>query len=215
MDTPTACSIAGPQTHASPTSEPTTACSIARPMATGPTTATCSITGPTTGACSITGPATAGPMITGINHVAIVTSDLDRFIAFYTEVFDLEVVLDEEVPEFRGMPGFRHALLRLGVDAALHPFEARDNAYGRALPDLLQRGHVDHLSLAVANGAALDEVRRRLVACGASDGAITSFGPIHSVWFVDPDGMGAEVALVLDPTLRGLHGPQPLVEQPA
>jgi catechol 2,3-dioxygenase-like lactoylglutathione lyase family enzyme len=198
MDTTTSCSIAGP------TSTPV-ACSIAGPP---DTPAACSIAGPpdTPAACS---------MLTGINHVALVTNDLDRFIAFYTEVFGLEVVLDEEVPGFREMPGFRHALLRLGVDSVLHPFEVQDNPYGCGLPDMLQRGHLDHVALTVADGATLDEVRRRLVARGASDGAITSFGPIHSVWFVDPDGMGSEVVLVLDPSLRGLHGPQPLVGQPA
>ena len=31
-------------------------------------------------------------LLTGINHVAILTSDLDRFVEFYTTIFDVPVV---------------------------------------------------------------------------------------------------------------------------
>jgi hypothetical protein len=45
---------------------------------------------------------------------------------------------------------------------------------------------------------------------GASDGAITDFGPSWSVWFVDPDGMQGEVWRTFDWSRVGIHGPQPL-----
>jgi hypothetical protein len=41
----------------------------------------------------------------------------------------------------------------------------------------------------------LDEVTRRLVARGASDGAVTDFGVLKSICFRDPDGLEVEVAL--------------------
>lgn len=34
------------------------------------------------------------PLTTGINHVTASTSDLDRLVRFYREVFDAEMVFD-------------------------------------------------------------------------------------------------------------------------
>ena len=44
---------------------------------------------------------------------------------------------------------------------------------------------------------AFVEIRRRLVARGASDGFVTDFGRGHSVFFTDPDGLEGEVLLWL------------------
>ncbi len=44
---------------------------------------------------------------------------------------------------------------------------------------------------------AFVEIRRRLVARGASDGFVTDFGRAHSVFFRDPDGLEGEVLLWL------------------
>jgi len=44
----------------------------------------------------------------------------------------------------------------------------------------------------------LDEIRRRLMACGAADDFVTDFGPVLSLFFVDPDGLEGEV-LVANP----------------
>ncbi len=41
------------------------------------------------------------------------------------------------------------------------------------------------------------EIRRRLVAHGASDGFVTDFGRAHSIFFTDPDGLEGEVLLWL------------------
>ncbi|WP_244564563.1 hypothetical protein [Rhizobium sullae] len=57
-----------------------------------------------------------------------------------------------------------------------------------------KRGHIDHLALKVDDEERLQEVRRRLVRAGASDGTITDFGAIRLVSFKDPDGMEGEVA---------------------
>lgn len=35
-------------------------------------------------------------LVDGVHHVAFVTGDLDRLIAFYERVFDAHVVLDRE-----------------------------------------------------------------------------------------------------------------------
>ncbi|WP_375497501.1 VOC family protein [uncultured Nostoc sp.] len=45
-------------------------------------------------------------LVSGIHHVAVVTADIDRFIDFYTDVFEMPVIFQETTP------AFRHVLLR-------------------------------------------------------------------------------------------------------
>jgi catechol 2,3-dioxygenase-like lactoylglutathione lyase family enzyme len=143
-------------------------------------------------------------LLTGINHVAVLTDDLDRFVDFYTGVFDLEVVFEETTP------AFRHAILRTGPDSWLHPAQVTGNAHGAALPAMFERGHLDHLALTAASAAAFADLRRRLVERGADVGEVEDLGAFHAVWFEDPDGMRVELTVIVDPELRGIHEPRPL-----
>ena len=72
-------------------------------------------------------------LVTGMNHVAVLTDDLDRFVEFYTSVFDLDVVFRETTP------AFRHAILRTGPDSWLHPAEMHGNPHGTAVPAMFDR----------------------------------------------------------------------------
>jgi catechol 2,3-dioxygenase-like lactoylglutathione lyase family enzyme len=145
-------------------------------------------------------------LTTGINHVAIMTADVDRFVAFYREVFDAEVVLAETTP------AFRHAVLTVGGAGVLHPVEVAGSPHGAGSPAMTDRGHLDHLALDVPSREVFDELRRRLVGRGCADGTVSDLGPKLSFWFVDPDGMHVEVDWVRDPSLAGLHEPRPLPE---
>jgi catechol 2,3-dioxygenase-like lactoylglutathione lyase family enzyme len=144
-------------------------------------------------------------LVSGINHVAIVTADLARFIEFYTAVFELEVVFEEATP------AFSHAILRAGESSWLHPAAITGNAHGAALPDMFTRGHLDHIALLAPSQVAFARIRERLVARGASAGAVEDLGAMHALWFIDPDGMKGEVCLIVDAALRGFHAPVPLV----
>ena len=67
-------------------------------------------------------------LLIGLNHVAVVTADLDRFVAFYTKVFDMEEVFRESVP------GLRHAILRIANGTSwLHPAEIPGNSHAVAI----------------------------------------------------------------------------------
>jgi catechol 2,3-dioxygenase-like lactoylglutathione lyase family enzyme len=57
------------------------------------------------------------------------------------------------------------------------------------------RGRLDHLGLQAASLDAFDRVRDRLVAAGASDGFVTDFGHVLSLFFRDPDGLEGEVCI--------------------
>jgi catechol 2,3-dioxygenase-like lactoylglutathione lyase family enzyme len=146
-------------------------------------------------------------LVSGINHVAIVTADLGRFVEFYTAVFELEVVFEEATP------AFSHAILRAGESAWLHPVALTSNAHGAALPDMFTRGHLDHIALLAPSPAAFARIRERLLARDASAGTVEDLGAMHALWFRDPDGMKGEVCLIVDATLRGFHAPVPLDAQ--
>jgi catechol 2,3-dioxygenase-like lactoylglutathione lyase family enzyme len=74
-------------------------------------------------------------LVSGINHVAFITADLDRFVAFYRDVFDLPLIFQETAPTFR------HAILRAGASSWLHPVAVSGNPHGVALPDMFARSH--------------------------------------------------------------------------
>jgi catechol 2,3-dioxygenase-like lactoylglutathione lyase family enzyme len=145
-------------------------------------------------------------LIAGVNHVAVLTDDLDRFVEFYTGVFDLEVVFTETTP------AFRHAILRTGPHSWLHPAQVFGNPHGVAVPDMFDRGHLDHLALTVASPEAFAVLRRRLADRGASGGAVDDLGAFQSCWFEDPDGMRVELTVIIDPELANIHEPRPLAE---
>ena len=143
-------------------------------------------------------------LLSGVNHVAVMTTDLDRFVAFYRDVFELDVVFSETTP------AFRHAILRTGPTSWIHPAEVADNPHAAGSPAMFDRGHVDHIALAAASAGDFETARRRLVDRGASTGAVDDIGPFHSVWFEDPDGMRGELVVIVDPSLAGIHAPTPL-----
>lgn len=142
-------------------------------------------------------------LLRGLNHVAILTADLDRFIEFYERIFEVDVV-------FRATTPFRHAILRIDSSSWLHPVEAPSNPYAIAIPHVFERGHLDHLALTASSSAAFNEIRERLIASGASNGAVDDLGAFHTLNFDDPDGMRVELTLVIDPALKVIHEPRPL-----
>lgn len=59
--------------------------------------------------------------LSGVNHITLLTRDLDRLAAFYEEVIRARRLVELPVPEPDG-PG-RHALIGIGGGTALHAFE--------------------------------------------------------------------------------------------
>jgi catechol 2,3-dioxygenase-like lactoylglutathione lyase family enzyme len=143
-------------------------------------------------------------IVNAINHVAILTSDLARFITFYSDVFGLELIFEEETP------AFRHAILRIGERCWLHPAEVFGNAHGPAIPEMFARGHLDHIALSADSSEAFETIRARLIARGASTGQVEDLGAFRALWFTDPDGMRGELTRIVDPELREFHAPRPV-----
>lgn len=129
-------------------------------------------------------------LVDGINHVAFVTEDIDRLASFYKDVFEADVAVDIRDH------GIRHAFIELGPSCVLHPFEIGDNPHATGNPQIFHRGHLDHIAINAVSREAFDTIRRRLIDAGASDGTITDFGAVLSIFFRDPDGMDAEVCVM-------------------
>lgn len=142
-----------------------------------------------------------GAALSGLNHVAIITSDTGRFVEFYRNVFGAaaEQLHDDE--------GFTFTLVDVGPSAKLNVFEIAGNTEPARQGPMFGRGRLDHLGLQAASIEAFDAIRDRLVACGASDGFVTDFGPALSLFFRDPDGLESEVCVDNPDALPGVHHP--------
>jgi catechol 2,3-dioxygenase-like lactoylglutathione lyase family enzyme len=143
-------------------------------------------------------------LVGGLNHVGIMTTDLDRLRRFYGEVFGATAI-DVPAPPASGAA----ALIRFTATSALAVIEDRTSRHGDGRGAELDRGHLDHVAFDVPTATALEEVRQRLVAAGASDGVVHDFGPMLSVNFCDPDGMGSEVCWMRDHVDFDAHPPTP------
>ena len=125
-------------------------------------------------------------LLAGINHVATVTSDLERLESFYERAFGACVVRRWDGEQ-------RHSMIRLGPATVLHAFERSEACDVGSSQAMFQRGHLDHMGINAASREAFDCLRERLMHLGASDGSITEFPIMSSVRFVDPDGMEVEL----------------------
>jgi catechol 2,3-dioxygenase-like lactoylglutathione lyase family enzyme len=139
------------------------------------------------------------PKTLGFNHVATLTADLERYLAFYEDIFGAQVV---HIMEAKGDHP-RMAIVDMGGDSALNVFEVPAEAIVGDRGMMGGRGPIDHYALGVGSEEELLEIRDRLVAVGASPGEVTQFGGgLRSVFFRDPDGAELEVAYLPSTGIR-------------
>jgi catechol 2,3-dioxygenase-like lactoylglutathione lyase family enzyme len=134
------------------------------------------------------------PVTSGFNHVATLTSDMDRTVDFYKSAFGADVLFEMDAREDHP----RMVILDLGAGAALNVFET---AAEEIIGDRRRqgaRGAIDHYALAVDSLETLESLRDRLVGAGAEIGEIQQLGAEWSLFFRDPDGMELEVCCSAD-----------------
>lgn len=129
------------------------------------------------------------PLTSGFNHVATLTPDLDRFQAWYSEVFEavtvFEMAAEGEHP--------RMAVVDVGGGSCLNVFEVPADSIIGQRRSIGARGAIDHFGFAVASRQGLEVMRERLLAAGADTHEIQQLGPDWSLFFRDVDGMELEV----------------------
>jgi catechol 2,3-dioxygenase-like lactoylglutathione lyase family enzyme len=141
-------------------------------------------------------------LLDGVNHVAVLTRDTERLSRFYTDVFD--------APPARPLQqhaGFKLSLIDIGEGRELNVFEIDGNTEPDRQTPMFGRGRLDHVGLQAASLEAFEEIRRRLMACGAADDFVTDFGPALSLFFIDPDGLEGEVVVENPDAAPGVFNP--------
>ena len=141
-------------------------------------------------------------LLNGVNHVAILTSDSARLHAFYQEVFDAPVTKDLAAGE-----DGRLSFIDIGPTHELNVFEIDGNTEAQRQTPMFGRGRIDHIGLLAASIDAFDTIRERLIARGSTDGFVTDFGPIFSLFFIDPDGLEGEICVPNPNAVPGVSNP--------
>ena len=141
-------------------------------------------------------------LLNGVNHVAILTNDTERFVRFYREMFEAEVLGSQEM----GGEGLL-TFVRIGEESEINLFEVHGNAEAERQVPMFGRGRIDHLGLQAASIDAFDEIRQRLIRSGACDEFVTDFGPVLSLFFRDPDGLEGEVCVANPDAVPGASNP--------
>jgi catechol 2,3-dioxygenase-like lactoylglutathione lyase family enzyme len=127
-------------------------------------------------------------MIASLDHVLVLTDDLDASLAFYRDALGLEVCVRPPLP----FPGYW-----LGVDGRVALHLADRGAYDEALAALgLERpvGPVDHVSFL---GRGADELAGRLEAAGVGVVRNEVPGAFRQLFVTDPNGVRVEVNVPL------------------
>jgi catechol 2,3-dioxygenase-like lactoylglutathione lyase family enzyme len=129
------------------------------------------------------------PISKGFNHVATLSTDLDRHAEWWGRVFGATVSFTmDKTPDHPRM-----FILDVGGGAALNVFEVPADEIIGDRRRQGGRGAIDHYALAVDSVATLEDVRDRLAGAGADIGEIQQLGDVWSLFFRDPDGMELEV----------------------
>jgi catechol 2,3-dioxygenase-like lactoylglutathione lyase family enzyme len=135
----------------------------------------------------------------GINHLALVTTDMDATVRFYHGTLGARLVATISTPEFL------HYFFEFGpqctvaffayADAPAQPFVNRAGVPNERAPQF------DHLSLNLPDDEALHALRQRLQSHGWEVTDIVDHQVVRSVYFTDPNGIALEASWwVRDPT---------------
>lgn len=140
-------------------------------------------------------------LLAGVNHVALLTNDTNRLVDFYRAVFD--ATAGAQQPAEGGLLTF----IGIGPHSELNVFQVEGNEEAKRQTPMFGRGRIDHLGLQAASVEAFDTIRERLIAHGATDGFVTDFGPVLSLFFRDPDGLEGEVCVPNPNAQPGVRNP--------
>ncbi len=137
----------------------------------------------------------------GINHLALITTDMDATVRFYHEVIGAPLVAT------LGNDSFRHYFFSFGEGNTVAFFEYRGIELERmakpaGIPDP-RAIQFDHVSFNLPDEEALLALRDRLKAAGCEVTDVVDHGFIHSIYFTDPNGIALEASWwTLDATGR-------------
>jgi catechol 2,3-dioxygenase-like lactoylglutathione lyase family enzyme len=147
------------------------------------------------------------PRWRGVNHLALITPDMDATVRFYHGVLGARLVA------CLGNEFFRHYFFELGPENTVAFFEYRTLqitpfAKPAGVPDP-RAVQFDHVSFNLADEQALLNLRARLKAAGSEVTDVVDHSFIRSIYFTDPSGIALE-GHRCHRTRRGLRRPGPV-----
>ncbi len=129
------------------------------------------------------------PQYTGINHLAMVTGDMDRTIHFWRDLLAMRLVAG------LGRKGYRHYFFEISDHDMIAFFEWPD------VEKIPERDHgvpvkgpiaFDHIAFGVKNDDDLWALKDRLEAAGFWVSEVIDHGFIHSIYTFDPNHIPIE-----------------------
>src|SRR4051794_19674913 len=130
------------------------------------------------------------PAWKGVNHLALVTPDMDATVRFYAGVLGMRLCATL-------MAGpMRHYFFEIGDGQTVAFFEIPDmptfaKPAGGATDRVLQ---FDHLSFGLSSEEELNALQERLRAAGCEVTRVVDHGIMHSIYFTDPNGIALEAS---------------------
>jgi catechol 2,3-dioxygenase-like lactoylglutathione lyase family enzyme len=139
------------------------------------------------------------PSWRGINHLALVTPDMDATVRFYAGVLGMRLTAT-----LRAGP-MRHYFFEMddGNTVAFFEVEGMETFAKPAGGPSDRAIQLDHLSFNVPDEHALEMLRKRLLAAGSEVTGVVDHEIMRSIYFHDPNGIALEASWwVTDPTGR-------------
>lgn len=128
----------------------------------------------------------------GLNHLALITNDMDATVRFWHGVLGAPLVATI------GTDTFRHYFFRFGEESSVAFFEyIGEKAEQIAKPAGMfdpRAGQFDHLSMDLPDETALEGLRARLAEHGSEVTEVVDHGLMRSIYFTDPNGIALEAS---------------------
>lgn len=148
------------------------------------------------------------PRWRGINHLALVTPDMDATVRFYAGVLGMRLAATT-------MAGpMRHYFFEMGDGNTVAFFEvAGAETFRKPAGGTTDRAiQLDHISFNLPEEDDLERLRERLDAWGCEVTRVIDHDVIRSIYFSDPNGIALEASWwVVDPTGRDADYDDPRV----
>jgi catechol 2,3-dioxygenase-like lactoylglutathione lyase family enzyme len=156
---------------------------------------------------------------TGVNHLAMVTSDMEMTIRFWRDLVGMRLVAG------LGRPGYRHYFFEISDHDMIAFFE------WTGVEKILEKDHgvpvkgpfaFDHVSFEVAADDELWELKDRLEAADIWVSELINHGFIHSIYTFDPNNIPIEfsapvrtVDVRMNPRMKDKNPPAVALEGPS
>ncbi len=131
----------------------------------------------------------------GVNHLALITNDMDATVRFWHCAMGAPLVATVRTD------AFRHYFFDVGGSTvAFFEYDGREtDALAKPAGIFDPRaGHFDHLSLNLPDRAAVIDLRKRLLDHGCDVTELVDHGLMESIYFTDPNGIAMEASYWLD-----------------